>query len=338
MVSIQPGNRPVRVGPTVCNGTECIQGWKKGRKETNAPIETQIRMKEVNSGGGTRFDALEVTMNSEEDFPVLMADVQNGAAKQTRTIMKKMPKKGSQAEAKQENRTHGEVATVGRTVPTFAKIGPSGMRETLSRGGGNCHPLLGVVADDNDDKLFTERAKEIREICMKERAGNCEHRKLYHDRPLCALPQQTGRQSVARLDAWMAVSRTDCGLWCGRHCHSAYVGARPRDTRDGCIAQRIELRVSHRRPHPEPRRTETAALDTRRELEAMTFQAAPVDRALGSVKRMCSSGHMVVFDDDGSYVLNKMTGEVNWMREESGNYIMDLWVMPNKGQGFTRQR
>ena len=139
------------------------QGWKtvKGRKETNAPLETQITMKEVNSGGGTRFDALEVTMNSEEDFPVLMADVQNGAAKQTRPIMKKMPKKGSQAKAKQKNRTHGETATVGRIVPTFAKIGPSGMRETLSRCGG---PPLGVVTDDNDDKLFTERAKEIREI------------------------------------------------------------------------------------------------------------------------------------------------------------------------------
>ena len=70
----------------------------------------------------------------------------------------------------------------------------------------------------------------------------------------------------------------------------------------------------------------------------MTFQAAPVERALGSVKRMCSSGHMVVFDDDGSYVLNKMTGEVNWMREESWQDIMDLWVMPNEGQGSTRQR
>ena len=63
-----------------------------------------------------------------------------------------------------------------------------------------------------------------------------------------------------------------------------------------------------------------------------------MDRALGSIKRMCSSGHTVVFDDDGSYVLNKMTGEVNCMREESGKYIVDLWVMPNKGQGFTRQR
>ena len=47
---------------------------------------------------------------------------------------------------------------------------------------------------------------------------------------------------------------------------------------------------------------------------------------------------MVVFDDDGSKVLNKMTGEVNWMREESGNYTIDLWVMPNEGHGFTRHR
>ena len=71
------------------------QGWKtvRGRKETNAPIETQIRMKEVNCGGRTGFDALEVMMNSEEDFPVLMADVLNGAAKQTRTIVNKCPRK-----------------------------------------------------------------------------------------------------------------------------------------------------------------------------------------------------------------------------------------------------
>ena len=65
----------------------------------------------------------------------------------------------------------------------------------------------------------------------------------------------------------MTVSRSDCGPWCGRNRHSAYVGARPCDTRDGCIAQRLELRVSHRRLYPEPLGTETAALDTRREFE-----------------------------------------------------------------------
>ena len=34
-------------------------------------------------------------------------------------------------------------------------------------------------------------------------------------------------------------------------------------------------------------------------LRSMTFQAAPVDRALGSVKRMCASGKVVVFGDEG---------------------------------------
>ena len=57
---------------------------------------------------------------------------------------------------------------------------------------------------------------------------------------------------------------------------------------------------------------------------------APVAHALGSVKRMCQAGHRVVFDDDGSYIENKYTGEVNWLREEDGNYIMDVHVVPGK--------
>ena len=77
----------------------------------------------------------------------------------------------------------------------------------------------------------------------------------------------------------------------------------------------------------------------------MTFQAAPVDRALGSVKRMCRSGHAVVFDDEGSFVMNKASGEVNWLREENGNYMLDTWIMPPdaysgllRDSGFTRPR
>ena len=49
-------------------------------------------------------------------------------------------------------------------------------------------------------------------------------------------------------------------------------------------------------------------------LRGMTFQAAPVSRPLGSVMRICKSGHTVVFDETGSYIYNKTSGEVNWMR------------------------
>ena len=40
-------------------------------------------------------------------------------------------------------------------------------------------------------------------------------------------------------------------------------------------------------------------------LRAMTFQAAPVAKPLGSVTRICQAGHAVVFDSDGSYIINK---------------------------------
>ena len=78
-------------------------------------------------------------------------------------------------------------------------------------------------------------------------------------------------------------------------------------------------------------------------LRSMTFQAAPVSRALGSVKRMNETGHVVVFDGADSYIQNKVTGEINWLREENGNYLMDLWIMPMddlnemKRQSFGRQ-
>jgi len=63
-------------------------------------------------------------------------------------------------------------------------------------------------------------------------------------------------------------------------------------------------------------------------VRAMAFTAAPVARPLGSVKKICKAGHRVVFDDEGSYIYNKYTGEVNMLREELGNYIMDVWVPP----------
>ena len=46
-------------------------------------------------------------------------------------------------------------------------------------------------------------------------------------------------------------------------------------------------------------------------LRAMTFQVAPVAKPLGPVQRICAAGHTVVFDSEGSYILNKQTGELN---------------------------
>ena len=65
-------------------------------------------------------------------------------------------------------------------------------------------------------------------------------------------------------------------------------------------------------------------------LRAMTFQVAPVAKPLGSVKRICMAGHTVVFDSNGSYIANKHTGEINWLREDNGNYMLDVWIPPKE--------
>ena len=72
-------------------------------------------------------------------------------------------------------------------------------------------------------------------------------------------------------------------------------------------------------------------------LRSMTFQAAPVAKPLGSVKKKCTSGHRVVFDDEGSYIQNKTTGEINRLREEHGNYFLDIWAIPSDEAGLGGQ-
>ena len=56
------------------------------------------------------------------------------------------------------------------------------------------------------------------------------------------------------------------------------------------------------------------------------MKAFPVTKPLGSVKKICQAGHTMVFADEGSFLMNKNTGEVNWLREE--DYKLDAWIPP----------
>ena len=59
-------------------------------------------------------------------------------------------------------------------------------------------------------------------------------------------------------------------------------------------------------------------------LRAMTFQVAPMAKRLGSVQRICAARHIVVFDSEGFYIVNKQTGELNWLRNDNGNFMLDV--------------
>ena len=86
-------------------------------------------------------------------------------------------------------------------------------------------------------------------------------------------------------------------------------------------------------------------------VKKMDFQVTNVTKALGSVSRMVKNQNRVVFDlddegNDCSYIENKQTGDVLWLRERNGVYVLDVLVAPPdyKGEldeygqpkGFTR--
>ena len=75
----------------------------------------------------------------------------------------------------------------------------------------------------------------------------------------------------------------------------------------------------------------------------MKFNVAAVNKALGSVGKICEAGHRVVFDDaHGSFIeeLSAADGKPipssrQELRKDNGVYVLDVWVAPPK-PGFTR--
>jgi hypothetical protein len=67
-------------------------------------------------------------------------------------------------------------------------------------------------------------------------------------------------------------------------------------------------------------------------IKSLTAQVCDVNKALLSVRRIVENGHKVVFDQGGSYIEDKASGEKMWLREEGGMYMLKMWVRtPTKG-------
>lgn len=64
---------------------------------------------------------------------------------------------------------------------------------------------------------------------------------------------------------------------------------------------------------------------------SITSQVCEVNKGLLSVRRVVDVGHRVVFDADGSFIEDKITGERMWMKDEGGMYMLRMWV---RGEGF----
>ena len=62
--------------------------------------------------------------------------------------------------------------------------------------------------------------------------------------------------------------------------------------------------------------------------------AENVKRTLFSVGKLTESGNTVVFDDDGSYIYNKTSGEYTPVYKVHGVYRMNLWVPADQSDPY----
>jgi hypothetical protein len=65
----------------------------------------------------------------------------------------------------------------------------------------------------------------------------------------------------------------------------------------------------------------------------MAFQVAKVRGPLGSVRRICEAGNRVVFDEEGSYIENKVSKKRVKIDKVKGVYLLKLWVKKEEPQG-----
>ena len=61
-------------------------------------------------------------------------------------------------------------------------------------------------------------------------------------------------------------------------------------------------------------------------LRHVTAQVCEVNKALLSVKKVIAAGNRVVFDEEGSFIEDKVTGERMWLKESGGMFFLKMWV------------
>ena len=76
--------------------------------------------------------------------------------------------------------------------------------------------------------------------------------------------------------------------------------------------------------------------------KTVTAQVADITQPLMAVRKMTNAGYEVIFDEQGSGALNKITQEWIPMDEEEDAWFLDLWVKSEdqrneSGTGFHRQ-
>ena len=64
------------------------------------------------------------------------------------------------------------------------------------------------------------------------------------------------------------------------------------------------------------------------EIRGYSTQVADVTSTLQSVRAMLKTDQTVIFDSEGSFVLNKVTGSMTPILDDGTNFVMESWIIP----------
>ena len=105
------------------------------------------------------------------------------------------------------------------------------------------------------------------------------------------------------------------------------------ETKEGAACRRgVEYEVANGIRIPNLGEKKFVGISETGQKRMITAQVCEVNKALLSVKKVMKAGNKVVFDEVGSYIEDKATGEIMHLKEENGMFLLKMWV--KRGQGF----
>jgi len=98
------------------------------------------------------------------------------------------------------------------------------------------------------------------------------------------------------------------------------------------VRRGVKYATASGEPLPNLGETEVTGVTENGRNMSLTMQVAGVKKPLASVRKMCSAGNRVVFEDEedesiGGYVYNKSTGETIPIKKEGGTYEVKMWSL-----------
>ena len=97
------------------------------------------------------------------------------------------------------------------------------------------------------------------------------------------------------------------------------------ETRDGEARRKgVQYEVADGTLIPNLGEKKFVAVAEQGEMRKMTAQVCDVNKALLSVSKVVKAGNRVVFEEEGSYVEDRSTGERLYLKEAGGMYMLKL--------------